>query len=492
MSATSPIPRIVPRPVASASPKSAPAVLLRPKLIDGGQSEPPQGANVAAPIEPISQYIDLEIEARRCATIEALRYAIVNSTRKLAHFEQAFIAEPALQGGWTITAASSVVSVDRNADAVQALLAWIETSGTGASREPKLANLSSAVRTPASHVTAEAVAFPYAFWLPIKARDGRILAALIALKAENWRPQHSTLLLPLADAYGHAWEALAPKTQMTAQRIRSSLTKSRVAIGAALIALVAAFVPVPLSALAPAEVVAANPMLVTAPIDGVIGEIFVAPGTWVEAGAPLVRFIDVKLRNDLEVARRSKVVAEARHFKVLQSAVATQKDMQEIGTTKAELDVAVAELQFAEDMLARSVIRAERSGLLIYTSKSDWLGKPVTIGERLMEVGDPAYTEIRIDLPVSDAVAIQKGGDVALFLDGSPLSAIEGKIERTSYRPTLTADQQMAFRIYARIADGLPKRIGLRGVARVHNESVSLWFYLFRRPIASVRQRVGL
>ncbi len=166
--------------------------------------------------------------------------------------------------------------------------------------------------------------------------------------------------------------------------------------------------------------------------------------------------------------------------------------MQDLATAKAELDVANAELDYAKELLSRSEIRAERAGLLIYSAKSDWIGKPVAVGERLMEIGDPAKSEIKIELPVSDAVALQPGGTISLFLDGDPLRSIDGTITRTSYRPTLTAEQQLAFRIHAKFADEQPRRIGLRRVARVDGEAVSLWFYLFRRPIAAVRQRVGL
>ena len=482
-------------PIAVAATTAAPQLLpRRPVLVDVKAAGKPAATAPTAPSsEPISKFIDLEVEARGCADLDALRYAIVNSTRRIANFDQAFLAEPALSGGWTITRASSVAAVDRNSPAIRSLEAWVKQSaenGLAGMGEPRLANMAS--DTSGKGRTAAAIPFPNALWLPIKARDGRILASLIALKRENWRPQHSALLLPLADAYGHAWNALVPRASAPTARFRGYLSKSRLAIAAALLALMAAFIPVPMSALAPGEITAANPMLVTAPIDGVISDIFVSPGTWVEQGVPILRFVDVKLRNDVEVAKRNKAVAESRYFKVMQSAVATQKDMQEVGTTKAELDVVTAELKYVEDMLARSIVRAQRSGLLIYSAKSDWVGKPVSVGERLMEIGDPANTEIKIDIPVSDAVALQKDGVVALFLDGDPLNAVEGRVQRMSYRPTLTADQQLAFRVYANFTDGKPRRIGLRGVARVNSESVSLWFYLFRRPIAAIRQKAGL
>ena len=51
-----------------------------------------------------------------------------------------------------------------------------------------------------------------------------------------------------------------------------------------------------------------------------------------------------------------------------------------------------------------------------------------------------------------------------MFLDSSPLSSIEGKILRTSYKPELTAENILAYKIHASLEDNIePPRIGLRG-----------------------------
>ena len=451
------------------------------------------GAGAQAGVSPISTFIDLEVEARGCASLDQLRYAIVNSTRRIADFDQAFLAEPDAAGSWSVSLASSVVKIDRHTQIIRGLDSWL--------RHPQHAPLIERGEFRMASLEQEALLwglqakifhFPHALWLPLKNRDGRALAALLALKSENWRSQQTALLLPLADAYGHAWDALAPRTATPLQRARRLAASSRLLLGAGLAVLGAAFIPVPMSALAPAEVVATDPALVSAPIDGVIADILLPPGAQVEVGTPIIRFVDVKLRNEAEVAARNKDLAQARHFKVLQSATANAKDMQDLASTKADLDVATAELDYAMELLARTEVRAERSGLLIYAAKSDWIGKPVALGERIMEIGDPQRSEIRIDLPVSDAIALKQGGPVSLYLDGNPLDAVGAMIARTSYRPTPTADQQLAFRLAATFNDGQARRIGLRGVARVSGDSVQLWFYLLRRPIAALRQRMGL
>ena len=475
--------------------QSAQSAVTRPTVVQlvsakttAGTAEPPAHAS-----EPVSRFIDLEMDVRRCADLDALRFAIVNSSRQVVDFDHAFLAEPDLTGVWSVTRASSVVKIDRHAHMIRAVDAWLQhiRPAQGPQRdEPHLANLEHDAKT--WGLRTQTFAFAQAFWLPIKSRDGRVLAALLALKAENWRPQHTAMLLPLADVYGHAWNALAPAQVASIERLKGVVTRSRLVVIAAVAALAAAFVPVPLSALAPAEISAAEPMLVTAPIDGVISDILVAPGAWVEKGAPIVTFVDIKLRSDVEVAKRNRAVAEARYFKVVQAATASQKDMADLATTKAELDVATVELGIAMEMLARSQIRADRAGLLIYAAKSDWIGKPVAVGERLMEIGDPTKSEMKIELPVADAIVLRSGSRVSLFLDGDPLHAIDGVITRTSFRPSMTAEQQLAFRIHAKFSDGQARRIGQRGVARVSGETVPLWFYLLRRPISALRQRVGL
>jgi hypothetical protein len=212
----------------------------------------------------------------------------------------------------------------------------------------------------------------------------------------------------------------------------------------------------------------------------------------VETGALVLSLVDVELRNARDIAKRKRDVAQARYLKTVQTATAIQKELEEVAIAKAELDVAKAELAYAEDRLARARVVAERPGLLVYAAKSDWLGRPVKTGERILEIGDPSKTELRIELPVSDALSLKEGGRVALFLDGDPLQAIQATITRTSYRPVLNGESQLVYRVYAAFSDGTLRRIGLRGIARVSTEDVALGFYLFRRPVAALRQRLGL
>lgn len=460
------------------------------------RTDPPPAAQAAAakaPADSVGAFIALEIEARQCADADSLRFVIANATRKLADYDEAYLAEPGLQGSWRITRASSVHAVNQQAPRVAFLTRWLKEASqpeNGGLSEAKLYNLQlDAVRF---GLEAGAADQPYALWLPLKDRTGKILGGLLALRSVPWRPQSVSLLIPLAAAYGHAWRALEPQVASPAAKVARVVSKKRLMLGACAALLVAGFVPVPMSSLAPAEVVARAPFLVTAPADGVIGDILLPPGARVEKDTPVLTFVDVDLRNRWEVAKSSKAVAQAKYFKAVQTATATQKNMEDVAIAKAELDVASSELAYAQEMLGRTVVKAPSAGLLIYSAKSDWIGRPVRTGERIMEIGDPASTELKIEVPVSDALTLADGGDVSFFLDGDPLTAVKANVTRSSYRPALNGEHQMVYRVHAGFSDGETRRIGLRGVARVSSQSVPLAFYLFRKPIASLRQRFGL
>ncbi|MEZ5924682.1 MAG: HlyD family efflux transporter periplasmic adaptor subunit [Hyphomicrobiaceae bacterium] len=439
------------------------------------------------------RFVELEIEARQCADLDKLRLAIVNATARLVDYDQAFLIEPGLAGGWTITRASSLAKFDRHAPVPSAIGRWLghaENARSLAKGEIKQVDLD---RDCAEWgIDVAPFAFPKGLWIPLRRRDGNVVAGLLALRSEAWPAAAVVLLTPLAGAYAHAWEALMPQAATRSTRARRFVSKRRLALALAVVVAVAAVIPVPMSALAPAEIVAATPSLVTAPIDGVVGEILLPPGSWIARGQPVLKLVDIKLRSDVEVAHRNLAVAQANYFRVVQSSTATQKNLQELATTRAEYDVSQAELRYAEQLLSRAVVTAPTSGLLIYSARSDLIGKPVRVGERLMEIGDPEHTEIKIELPVSDAVALEPGGAVALFLDGDPMQAIRGTITRVSYRPALSAQQQLVYRVFASFTSQQARSIGLRGVARVSSADVPLGLYLFRRPISALRQWIGL
>nr|WP_286198127.1 HlyD family efflux transporter periplasmic adaptor subunit [Salinisphaera sp. G21_0] len=256
------------------------------------------------------------------------------------------------------------------------------------------------------------------------------------------------------------------------------------------------FIPVRLSVLAPAEVVADQPELVVAPLTGVIKEVLVTPHEQVTPGQPLIRFEDTDLRNRLLLVEEELLVSDAQLLKVRQQSFLDGRSAEQIAELQARVNLKKAELSYSRELLERSTVSARQPGIAVFRDKSDWTGKPVQQGERIFYIADPGLVELQIFLPVRDAIALTPGTDVKLFLDTLPLEPLVATLTYASYDAEVTPEGILAYRLKASLhtnesgSEELP-RIGLQGTAKLYGEYAPLAMYLLRRPLAYLRQWIG-
>ena len=111
--------------------------------------------------------------------------------------------------------------------------------------------------------------------------------------------------------------------------------------------------------------------------------------------------------------------------------------------------------------------------------------------KRVIKIFIPFWVALII-IFAADAIFLKEKADVKLFLDNRVFESWSAKISNISYKPEITPEQTVAYKITAEFNDlkenrDLPK-IGLRGTAKIYSEEVTLFFYLFRKPITSLRQ----
>lgn len=424
-------------------------------------------------------FLGLEQQARKAASTEQLAFAMVNDGQALFGFRHAALLiagkVQALTGISVVEAhAPFVAFVER---AASALL----THGLldeGQAVDP--AHLDEQTRLDMNSLSA-----PHAFWLPLKDRSGETFGGLWLARDNPFDEAEQSLLRQLADTYAHAWLALQPRKPWRMRWPRRKL----LAVAAALSLLL--LTPVRQSVLAPAEVVPSGGRVVSAPLDGVIAEFLVKPNQNVAAGDVLVRFDATSLKAQADVAERALGVAEAELKASSQRAFADAESSARLDLLAARVEQKRAERDYAQQLLARSEVRAERAGIAVFADAERLTGKPVQTGERLMQIADPTQAELRIELPVGDAIALQTGAEVALFLDSDPLNRHQARLERSAYEAQSTAAGQLAYRLDAAFIE-TPPRIGLRGTAKLFGERAPLAYYLLRRPLAALRQSLGL
>lgn len=421
-------------------------------------------------------FLHLEQQARKAASGEALAYVMVNDSHPLLGYRHA-----ALIIGGRVRAVTGVTAADPHSPFV----AMIERTCRQLD-EPARPQVVDAARLDSqTQDDWRELAAPEALWIPLLERSGRPFGGLWYGRDTQWQPTDTLLAQQLAEVYAHAWLALEPIRPW-----RGMKTGWRPWLLCALLGL-AMLIPVRQSVLAPAEVVPLDGHTVAAPLDAVVSEFLVQPNQRVKQGDPLVRFDATTLKAQADVAQRALGVAEAEYRANAQRAFQDADSNARLDWLAAQVAQKRAERDYAQALLARSEVKAERDGIAVFADTERWIGKPVRTGERLMELADPTQAELRIELDVGDAIQLAAGAEVALFLDSDPLRRRQARLERIAYEALPTTAGLLAYRLDARFSEPSP-RIGLRGTAKLFGEEVPLAVYLFRRPLAALRKTLGL
>jgi hypothetical protein len=143
--------------------------------------------------------------------------------------------------------------------------------------------------------------------------------------------------------------------------------------------------------------------------------------------------------------------------------------------------------------MARGEVRAERDGIAVYGDPNDWIGRPVQTGERVMQLANPNDAGVLVWLPVHEALNLDIGAPMRLFLHIDPLGPLSASLLQTSFQPVMSPEGVSAYRIKGKFKEGVKRpRIGLRGTVRISGKWATLGYYFFRRPVTAVREWTGL
>jgi hypothetical protein len=330
---------------------------------------------------------------------------------------------------------------------------------------------------------------PCGFWAPLSARGEK--AALAFFREEPWSESEQHLLGYLLDAYAHALSlARAPRPKPSlARRLRRRPARN---LAAALCA-AALFLPIRESVLAEAEVIPRAPSLVRAPLDGVVERFHVRPNQATAPGQPLLSLDPTQLRGKLKVALEARDIAQAEYQQASQQALFDVEAKARLATLKSKLEQQVAEAEYVESLLKRCDIAAERAGVAVFDDPDDWLGKPVTQGEKILVIADPQDVELEVSLPMGDLLPLQLGGEILFFPNAAPDRPVAAQLDFIGYNAQLTPAETMAYRLKAAFAADADKpRLGFRGVAKLYGERRPFILWALRKPLNVLRQWLGV
>lgn len=469
-------------------------------------------------IPALARLLHMARRARGASTVE-LGFIAVNETRDLVTYRQAVL--------WDAHRGALAVSGLAVPEGQAPFLLWLKhvVGHLSAQRDAASPRPFSACDLPDLE-SAEWADWlpPHALWLPFDVLGQRggwllareeewseaeisLLAEWLALWVQPWALRH-------VEAPRRRWWRDALARRPTRARLREHLRQSLLWLrrlhrpgtwrelgrwlwttrrGLSLLAVFGALVfPVRLSIMAPGQLVPADPLVVRAPMDGIVERVLVQPGQRVGAGDKLLEFDHAALTARLEATRQALAAAETEYRQAALQFVSEVKSKGQLAALQGRLEEKRAEVAYLEGLNQRAVLTSPREGIALLDEPSEWAGRPVTAGERLMAVADERAAEIEGWLAPGDMIELPVGAEATLYLDTQPLSPVDGILRYVAHDPVARPDGRYAYRLRARLAPGedVP-RIGLTGSVRVAGNYVPLVYWVLRKPLAAARSFVG-
>ncbi len=346
-------------------------------------------------------------------------------------------------------------------------------------------------------------------WLPAQVLQlqlpprGAFQGGLLLLgRDEPWTPREMAQLSDWSRILSHEFASLTSGSLLSIRPLKSTKEITRFGrlsflrvprVWFSLGVLLILSLPVRLSVLAPAELVPRDPKMVRSPLEGVVERILVAPNELVVAGQPLIEFDRVSLRNRLAVARHAIATTRVEYRQKSQLALMDEDGRAALAILAGRIREQEGEIAHLEELANRSVINSPAQGVAIFDNASEWRGRPVVIGERIMAIADENSVEIEAWVSPADMIPLQSQASINLYLNADPLQPLVGRLRYLAHKARERPDGTYAYRARASLL-GSPAnaRIGLKGTAKLSGERVPFLYWLIRRPMAAFRAWLGV
>jgi multidrug resistance efflux pump len=192
------------------------------------------------------------------------------------------------------------------------------------------------------------------------------------------------------------------------------------------------------------------------------------------------------------VAAQALATAEAEYRQALQQALNDGKSKAQLATLQGRIEERRAETDFLQGQAARARVTAPRDGVALFDDPSEWVGRPVATGERIMRIAAPEDVEVEAWAAIGDAIPLAAGAPVNLYLAAGPLDTVSAKVRYVAYEAVQRPDGGYAYRVRATLDAPSGQRVGLKGTAKLSGGWVPMAYWIVRRPLAAIRQTLGL
>jgi hypothetical protein len=431
-------------------------------------------------------------------SLEELIFIVCNNTKIAINFHQAFI--------WTkdhlqtphIIGASGTSNLDRNAPMLIFLEKLVKTNLNN--KEAKTFHALN------MNNFSEEIQNSWVEWLPettiwyplIEPNNKQLIGGLIFTKNVNFNNDETQLINILGDMIV-LHMSIFLKDFFTKQnfietlktKIKNKKTLSTLSIGAIILMLF----PIRQTVLAPAEIIAEDPVIITAPINETIKKFYVTPNQQVGEGQALFKFDTIALENNVKISTEEYEEAVEKLRIISQSNFENSNNNSRLSILKIEAEKAKIRMEYNQALLNKTIVAAPSKGVAIFSDEHDWLGKPVKIGEKILEIADIKNKRLKINLPTNDVIEIADNSKIKFYVNSNPFDISYAHLSYISYSAKIQADNSYTYTLKADFSPEEKQtapRIGTKGLAKIYGNRVCIIYYVLRKPLAFIRQKLGI
>ncbi len=224
----------------------------------------------------------------------------------------------------------------------------------------------------------------------------------------------------------------------------------------------------------------------SAPFDTTIAAAPVRPGDTVQEGQPVVEFDREELEMRLREARSKRSSVE----KEMSTYLVQEEKVSQYAEARARLEALTVRVELLQRQLDQTVLRAEFPGIVISGDLSRDIGRPVHMGEELVEVAPLGSFLLEVEVAQGDVTYVEPGQQGNFVTQARPNVPIAFTVDRV--RPLPEAREGDS--VYVAEAT-IPNeegwlRPGMGGAARVKVDRRNVTWTLARKAVNWVRLHV--
>ena len=447
-------------------------------------------------IEGLATLLVLNDEIRKLSNIREFGFYATNETHHLIPYHTAYLWQPKTLVGIKIVAQSGIAEVDEHAPANQWLIDTIKKILT----EPESTNIHQIDSHPTRSDILGADLNLYALnahdefadnllWCPFLNKANEVVGGLILFREKPYSDDEIKMVRWLIASYQYTWFILQKNKR---NAFLKKLKEKPYLLTLYFLILVILLFPTRLTVFGTGTVAPMDPILINAPMQGVIKSFAVNPGQQVTAGQLLLTLDQGDLEADVEVSKRDYLLTQAKLRSAINEGFDSNSSRAEIPLLRAQLAIDQAHLDYTTTLLAKTNITSPVPGIVIFDSKEDWIGQPIQTGERILVVANPNKVEVKISLPVLNYISIKVGDTGKFYLFGQ-LSPIPIKVRTLGYNAEIMPNKSLGYQL---VGDFINKndrpQLGSQGNVEVYGKRVPFIYYILRRPLQATRRLFGI